>query len=59
MAKNKYTGICYVIRKDGSTVSLSELTAEERKAMEERMRERLSITMSAYYSAHLEEYKKL
>ena len=58
MAK-KLGYICYVIMPDRGPVPLDELTKEERESWGERMRERLSENMSAYYTQHPEEYARL
>lgn len=60
MAKGReITCVCYITLEDGRTIELSELTAAEREAWLSNVRRRLSINMSAYYSAHMDEYKRL
>ena len=44
---------------DGTTKLLEELTDEERAQWQRNMRERLSETMSDYYTQHPDEYRRL
>lgn len=44
---------------DGNITPWHSLTEEEKEAWRQRTIERLSRTMSAYYSQHLEDFKKL
>lgn len=59
MAGKKLGYICYVIMPDRGPVPVNELTEEERACWKENMRQRLSETMSAYYTQHPEEYARL
>ena len=51
--------IGYLILEDGNTVPMEEATPEQRQRFEENAARRASIMLSAYYSQHPEEYKKL
>ena len=51
---------CYIrMAPDASPVPFHSLTAPERDAVRETMRNRLSQTMSSYYTQHMDEYQKL
>lgn len=57
--KNEITVVGFLIREDGSTVPMEDLTPEQREAWHARCRERLSQRMSDYYTQHPEEYKRI
>lgn len=59
MANRKLTCVSYIIMPDGTTKLLEELTDEERAQWQRNMRERLSETMSDYYTQHPDEYRRL
>lgn len=48
-----------VLRRDGSIVPLAAMTPQEYRAFVDRCSKRLSETMSAYYSQHPDEFKRL
>lgn len=50
------TCTCYMILEDGSTIELEKLTPEQRETWLANVRRRLSVTMSAYYTQHPDEY---
>lgn len=57
--KDDLTFVCYLILPDGTSVPWEETTEEQRQRFRERAAERLSRTMSAYYSRHPDEYARL
>lgn len=60
MAKRKeITCVSFVLMPDGRAVPVSELSEKERGQWRENMRQRLSESMSAYYTQHPEEYARL
>ncbi len=58
MAKNEYTVKVFVEKLDGTTVAFEDLTAEEIQNLKANICERLSSSMSRYYTAHPEEYRR-
>lgn len=59
MAKQIRIGKLEVLRADGSTVALGELSQQERQRWEAGLRQKLTETMSAYYTGHPEEFRRL
>ena len=61
MARRAKELTCEIFLKDddGNITPWDSLTEEEREAWRQRTIERLSRTMSAYYSQHLEDFERL
>lgn len=57
--RKEITVQCFVIMPDGRTVPVEDLTDEERAEWHRRQLQRLSETMSDYYTAHPEQYVRL
>lgn len=57
--RKEITVKCFVLMPDGRTVPVEELTEEERAAWHRRQLERLSETMSDYYTQHPDQYARL
>ncbi len=57
--KNEITVVGFLIRKDGSTVPMDEISPEEREEWLESCRRRLTQRMSDWFAQHPEELAKL
>ena len=58
MKRPPLTARCFVMM-DDKTVEWDDMTDQEESQLRERWSERLSSTMSDYYSQHPDEYKRL
>lgn len=59
MARKPLTCVGYIILKDGRTIPVEDMTAEERERVNKSMNERLSRVMSEYFRLHPEEFEKI
>ena len=59
MARKELTGRCFIEINGAPPVPFDSLSAEEKAKVMEIWSERLSKTMSAYYTNHPEEYSKI
>lgn len=59
MRGGKLTATISVIVDENTVKPLEELTQEELDLMHANMKERLSSSMSRYYSNHIDEYQKI
>lgn len=57
--KDDITVVGMMILEDGSIVPVEELSPEQIKRFQDRSAERLSRTMSDYYTQHLDEFARL
>lgn len=59
MVRKPLTCAGYITLKDGRTIPVEDMTAEERERVNKSVNERLSRVMSEYYSLHPDEFEKL
>lgn len=59
MARNEITGRCFIEIDGAEAVPFDSLSAEEKERVFAIWSERLSKTMSAYYTNHPEEYERI
>ena len=59
MARKELTGRCFIEINGAAPVPFDSLSAEEKERVMATWSERLSRTMSAYYTNHPEEYSKI
>lgn len=59
MARKELTGRCFIEINGAPAVPFDSLSAEEKARVMDIWSERLSRTMSAYYTNHPEEYSKI
>lgn len=59
MARKELTGRCFIEINGAAPVPFDSLSAEEKARVMDIWSERLSRTMSAYYTNHPEEYSKI
>ena len=59
MARKELTGRCFIEINGAAPVPFDSLSAEEKAGAMKIWSERLSRTMSAYYTNHPEEYSKI
>lgn len=59
MARKPLTCVGYITLKDGRTIPVEDMTAEERERVNKSMNERLSRVMSEYFRLHPEEFEKI
>ncbi len=59
MARKELSGRCFIEINGAAAVPFDSLSAEEKNRVMEIWSERLSQTMSAYYTNHPEEYSRI
>ncbi len=59
MAREPITCVGFITFKDGRTIPVEDMTAEERERVKYSMNERLSRVISEYYMLHPAEFERL